>query len=290
MMTWEETIEYIRTNAEYQTLIRDAYFDSDLAKNVENYKSGEEFKETLKLVQSYAPDARTILDIGCGNGISSISFALKGYQITAVEPDPSNTIGAGAIRILKEKYQLDNIEIHESLAEDINFPSESFDIVYIRQAMHHANDLTKFIGECGRVLKKGGLLITIRDHVIYNAKDKEWFLEEHPLHKFYGGENAFTSLEYKKAMQEASLKIQLELKYYDSVINYFPLTKNEYETRAQNAEDLLKSHLSKKIGFLSKIPFIFTLYKRQSGFIIEKFNDERLIPGRMYSYIAIKHE
>ena len=57
----------------------------------------------------------------------------------------------------------------------------------------------------------------------------------------------------------------------------------EYETRAQNAEDLLKSHLSKKIGLLSKIPFIFTLYKRRSGFSIEKYNDERLIPGRMYS-------
>ncbi|PHQ58442.1 MAG: SAM-dependent methyltransferase, partial [Sulfurimonas sp.] len=100
---------------------------------------------------------------------------------------------------------MSNLEIFESFAEDIKFDSNSFDVVYVRQAMHHANDLNKFIGECGRVVKNGGLLLTIRDHVIFDAKDKEWFLESHPLHKFYGGENAYKPEEYESAMENASM-------------------------------------------------------------------------------------
>ncbi len=113
-------------------------------------------------------------------------------MVTAVEPDPSLTVGAGAVRKLKEHYELKNLEDYENFAEDINFKSNYFDIVYIRQAMHHANNLNKFIKECVRVLKPNGLLLTIRDHVIYDEKDKNWFLEYHPLHKIYEGENAFT--------------------------------------------------------------------------------------------------
>lgn len=286
-MTWEETIQYIRKLPEFKELVVKAYFEEDLPLNVERFKNEDEFKETLNYVKQYAPNGTKILDIGCGNGISCISFALAGYHVTAVEPDPSETIGAGAIRKLKEHYNLENIEIFEAFAEDINFKDESFDIVYIRQAMHHANNLQKFIKECSRVLKKGGLLITVRDHVIFNQKDKEWFLEEHPLHKYYGGENAYTPFEYEKAMTDANLVIQLKLKHYDSVINYFPVTKEEMENRENLTLIKLKQHLKNKLGLVASLPFIFTLYKIKIGFP-KYLKDESKIPGRMYSYIAIK--
>ena len=73
--------------------------------------------------------------------------------------------------------------------------------------MHHAQDLNKFIKESARVLKRGGHLFTIRDHVIFNESDKEWFFQNHPLHKFYGGENAYTAEEYRNAFQQAGLVI-----------------------------------------------------------------------------------
>lgn len=286
--TWEETIEFIRTQPDYKDLVAKAYFEADLPVNVERFRKSEEFIETLKLLKEFQSNAKTILDIGSGNGISSIALALEGYEVVTVEPDPSKTIGAGAIRILKEYYKLKNIDIYETYAEEIKFPSESFDIVYTRQCMHHAYDLNKFVLEASRVLKKGGLLITVRDHVIFNPKDKEWFLESHPLQKFYGGENAFTYDEYSLAMSKADLDIKLVLKHFDSPINYFPLTKIEKIKEEEESINFINSIVSKKLGFLSKIEFFKELANRYVKGKLGLVHNENKVPGRMYTFLSTK--
>lgn len=287
-MTWEETIEFIRTKPEFTDLVDKAYFAADLPVNVEKFKTSEEFIETLKLIKLYAPDASKILDIGSGNGITAISFALGGYQVDTVEPDPSATIGAGAIRKLKEHFKLNNITVYEAFAEEIHFQDHSFDIVFARQCMHHAYNLDKFVLEASRVLKPGGLFITVRDHVIYNETDKKWFLETHPLQKYYGGENAFTNAEYTNAINKAGLDIKLVLKHYDSVINYFPFTKYDKEHRDKEFELLVQSIAIKKIGLLYRLPFVKIVIDKIIKSRLNKPLNEEYIPGRMYTYLAIK--
>jgi ubiquinone/menaquinone biosynthesis C-methylase UbiE len=285
-MNWHETINHIRNQPEYAELVKQAYFDEDLILNIERFGESEEFAETLRIINQYSPEGKSVLDIGAGNGVSSINFALKGFDVTVIEPDSSDMVGANAIRILKEHYSLSSMPIFESYAEDLALEENSFDHVYIRQAMHHARDLKKFIAECARVLKPGGILITVRDHVVYDDKDKKWFLKTHPLHKYYGGENAFTSKEYMDAMSLAGLFVLEELKYFDSVINYFPASKNVVENN-KIVNDQLKQELRKKIGPLSDLDLIFKLYKLtkgKSGLSV----DEKQIPGRMYSYISKK--
>ncbi|BAO74409.1 class I SAM-dependent methyltransferase [Winogradskyella sp. PG-2] len=284
-MTWEETIEYIRNKPEYNELVEKAYFDENLKLNIKRFGNSKELIETLKIFNKYAPNAKTILDIGCGNGISTINFALKGYTVTAVEPDLSRTVGSGAIKILKNDLNLNNIEVFEDFAENINFSSHTFDIVYMRQAMHHANDLNTFIKESVRVLKPGGLLVTVRDHVITDLEDKDWFLKEHLLHKFYGGENAFKASEYRKAILVAGATIKKELKYYDSIINHFPKTEQQVNEERDKQVIKQKNKLKKKLGIIAKLPLIWDLYKKVSGY---QPLDENHIPGRMYTYIALK--
>lgn len=285
-MTWHETIDYIRQQPEYADLVRLAYFDKDLTLNIVRFGKSEEFQETIKLMEKYVPEARKILDIGAGNGISSINFALKGYEVTVLEPDPSDTVGANAIRILKDEYKLDNLSVYERYAESTGLPSNNFDIIYVRQAMHHAHDLKKFIAECARLLKPGGVLLTMRDHVVFNRKDKERFLETHPLHKFYGGENAFTSAEYKGAMLSAGLHVLEEMKYFDSVINHFPLSTRDLNS-LKATEDKLQQELRSKIGVLAKIPLLFKIYKYLKGHKSD-YRNEKKVPGRMYSFVSGK--
>lgn len=287
-MTWEETIRFIRTQVEFKDLVDKAYFEEDLQLNVERFKQSEEFIETLYLLRQYQPNAKNILDIGSGNGISAVAFALQGYNVVTIEPDKSDTVGAGAIRKLKAHYNLSNLEIFEAFAEELQLSNENFDIVYSRQCMHHAYDLDKFVAEASRVTKKEGLLITIRDHVIFDKKDKEWFLENHPLQNFYGGENAFTPTEYKTAMQHAGFKILKEIKYFDNIINYFPSSKEEILNMFQIKKVKAILQLKNKIGVLSRIPFLQKMYFKKIGLDKNNVYDERKIPGRMYSYIAIK--
>src|SRR5947207_1978810 len=137
-MTWEETIRFIRTKPEYKQLVELAYFEEELALNVERFIKSDEFIEILNLLKQYQNLAKKILDIGSGNVISTIALALKGYEVTSIEPDKSDTIGAGAINQLKEYYNLKNVEVYSEYAEDIQFKEGSFDIVYARLCIHHA--------------------------------------------------------------------------------------------------------------------------------------------------------
>lgn len=290
-MIWEETIRYIRTLPEYKKLVELAYFEEDLTLNVERFKESEEFIETKELLTHYTQlhSSTKLLDIGSGNGISAIAFALEGVHVDAVEPDPSITIGAGAIKKLKETYQLPKLNVHEGFAEDLKFPAAHFDIVYVRQCMHHAYDLQQFLNECFRVLKKGGVLVTIRDHVIFDEKDKEWFLKNHPLQQYYGGENAFTATEYTSAMKNAGFNVEKELKHFDSVINYYPLSKLEKSEKGKEFSAFVNSIVNKKLGVFTRNAL---LKKMAVAYVEKKLKhpfDESTIPGRMYSYVALKY-
>jgi SAM-dependent methyltransferase len=287
-MTWEETIEYIRTKPEFRDLVDKAYFEADLPLNVERFRHREEFKETLKLLRKYAPQASSVLDVGSGNGISAIAFALVGYRVTAVEPDPSETIGAGAIQKLAAHYHLPGLQVHQSIAEDLLLEKNSMDVVYVRQAMHHAHELQAFVANLVSFLKPGGIFVTIRDHVIWNEADKKWFLDSHPLHKFYGGENAYTLQEYLGAMKQAGLEVVEMIRFFDSIINYFPMTRSEVEQIPARAENQVNHHLQKKLGTLGTLGPVKWLYKKKIGFDRSTLPDERNVPGRMYSFVAVK--
>lgn len=290
-MTWEEVIISIRKNPEYKELVKLAYFEEDLKLNVERFIQSEEYSETQRILRNYFKEKINLklADIGAGNGIASLAFALDGFHVTAVEPDPSCTIGAGAIKFLKEFYNLENLNVIEEKGESLSLNASSFDIVYIRQAMHHANDINKFVKEAARLLNTNGILLTVRDHLIYNNSDKEWFLRSHPLHKFYGGENAYTIDEYRNAILNSGLKIVDELRHYDSVINFYPESASDIESKKKKQSDFIEFHFNKKVPYgIRNFPFLKKWYYKRALKKLSPVLDESKIPGRHISFIAVK--
>lgn len=287
-MNWEESIKLIRSDEKYRELIRLTYISEDLEHNITMFRESEEFQETMQKIRDIGSTVRTVLELGCGNGIAAINFALEGYNVTATDPDESKTVGTGAVEIMKEKLGLHDLNIINSTAEELDLPSGSFDLIYCRQAMHHARDLNIFVANAARLLKTGGLMLTVRDHVIYNKKDKQWFLDTHPLHHMYGGENAYLATEYKEAFKRAGLEIIQELKYFDSVINFYPLSKAEFSGIVEMERNRIRKKLEDKLGGFGKCRISYFLY-RKLKFDPKKLIDEAGIAGRMYSYILKKN-
>lgn len=270
-MNWEETIQEVRRNPSFSDLVKEAYLSPNLKANVLRFLNSAEFSETIKEFSLAINNSNRLklLDIGAGNGISTVSFALRDYDVTALEPDPSDTVGAGAIRKVARLFKIeDKVKVDEAWGEQLPYKDNTFDIVYGRQVMHHADDLNKFVSEASRVLKVGGLFMTTRDHVIKDKKDKEAFLDRHPLHKFYGGENAFTLEEYEGAITDADLSIVRSLDASQSVINYDPWGKRK---------------IKEKLGVISNLPFVYSI-----AMMVVKYKLNR-IPGRLHTFLAIKN-
>lgn len=221
-LSWEGTVDWLVTQPDQQELVRACYYDRPIEKSAERFWRSEEWQA----IRSYLPPSGgQALDIGAGAGIASYALAKDGWQVTALEPDNSESVGAGAIRRLSAISNLD-IKVVQEFGESIAAADASFDLVHARQVLHHARDLPQFCRELSRVLKPGGVLITTRDHVISSPAQLPAFLDSHPLHRYYGGENAFRLSEYKAALRNAGLAIEEIIGPFDSVINYAPFTRS----------------------------------------------------------------
>lgn len=222
-MTWEEAVIWLKNQDGQEDLVAACFFDDPLIESCKRYWKSSEWKA----IRKYLPRIKgNILDIGAGRGISSFAFAKDGWEVTALEPDSSLLVGAGAIEEIARSANL-NIKVVKEWGEKLPFPDEFFDVVFGRQVLHHAKDLGLLCKEMGRVLKKGGTFIAVREHVVSKKEDLPIFLANHPLHKLYRGENAFLLDEYKKSIKNAGIKLLLSLNPLESDINLFP-KKNKY--------------------------------------------------------------
>lgn len=273
--TWEEAVGWLIEQPDQQELVKSCYYDLPHQAAAERYWQSDEWQSIRHYLPTELGDA---LDIGAGNGISSYALAKDGWQVQSLEPDPSHLVGVGSIRQLAETNHLP-ITVTQEFGENLPFPDANFDVVLARQVLHHAHNLPLLCSEIERVLKPSGIFIAARDHVISHPRDLPKFLAVHPLHKLYGGENAFLLSDYISALRQAGLKIQRIVKPFDSVINYAPRSqqdlKNEFRQRFQRLPlGGILANLLLNDGF-------FPTFLQGISYL-----DHR--PGRLYSFITFK--
>ena len=265
-ISWEEAVRWLVEHPEQtkRDLARACYFDGRALEAAKRFADSPEWEGVRELLPS--PPGRA-LDIGAGRGISSYALARDGWIVTAVEPDPSDLIGRGAIHQIAAESCLP-IDPVGATAEALPFNNGTFDVVHCRQALHHASDLQKMCAEAIRVLRPGGTFIATREHVISRRADLQGFLDRHALHFLYGGEHAYTLSEYHEALTAAKAKDIKSLGPWSSVINIFPAT---FEAELQR--------MAAKVGVpATDLPdYVFKLR--------EAYDDT---PGRLYTFLATK--
>ncbi len=102
-------------------------------------------------------DGKLVLDVGCGGGILTESFASAGARVTGI--DPSGAAIESAKAHAKESGL--NIEYHAaSPAEFLKDTPKKFDVIVCAEVLEHlsSEDLDAFLTDTLGMLKKGGLL------------------------------------------------------------------------------------------------------------------------------------
>jgi SAM-dependent methyltransferase len=275
-VSWEQAVLSLRADPLQQDLVRDGYYDDPLVSAAERYWLSSEWSS----VRSLLPHGGVALDVGAGRGIASFALAKSGFDVTALEPDSSNLVGADAIRSLARETELP-IKVIQSSSEMLPFSDSCFDLVFARAVLHHTHDLSSACRELARVLRPGGILVAVREHVISRPDHLQAFLDSHPLHHLYGGESAFLLHDYTAAIKTAGLLLDKVFSPLESPINYAP--RSDVELRAE---------LSRRIGArlfrsqsLIERCLSFDSVWRPVRTLLGHF-DHR--PGRLYSFVARK--
>lgn len=125
--------------------------------------------EKIDYIRSYVDFPRykdkLVLEIGCGAGIDLMQFARAGAIVSARDLT-ENAVELTRTNLAREGFSGD---IRQGNAEALDFPDDTFDVVYSHGVLHHTVDTEKAIAEVRRVLKPGGEAIIM----LYNRIS--WF-------------------------------------------------------------------------------------------------------------------
>jgi ubiquinone/menaquinone biosynthesis C-methylase UbiE len=101
-----------------------------------------------------------VLEIGCGLGTDGARFARAGAHYTGVD------LTEAAVSLARRNFELQNLagEFRTADAENLDFPSDTFDLVYSHGVLHHTPDTARAIKEVHRVLKPGGRAVVMLYH------------------------------------------------------------------------------------------------------------------------------
>jgi SAM-dependent methyltransferase len=272
---WHLAVRTLRSDdAAVETVLR-SYLDLPVHGAAARFAKSEEFREASRVLGE--PLMRHVLDYGAGNGIASYALARGGWRVTAYEPDESDEVGAGAIRGLAAWAGLP-IRVESGPDNPGLFRDGEFDAVYVRQVLHHLPSLREGVRNLARVVAPRGRLLIVREHVIDDSESLRVFRDQHPLHRLFGGENAYRLAEYLAAFRDAGLRVARVWGPLETVINYYPGTEAERRAFVGN---LLGRRLGRVGHWAGRVSAV-----REAAACVASRRDRT--PGRLFSFLLEK--
>ncbi len=136
-----------------------------------------------------------ILDIGAGTGAFAHSMKMKGWKVTALEPDAAS-----------RQRALDNYGIDLLPIEDVySLPEQTYEVISLWHVLEHVHDLKGYLDKFEKLLKPNGrLIIAVPNYTSYDAVfyKKHWAAYDVPRHLYHFSPESMNYL-----VQQANLQI-----------------------------------------------------------------------------------
>lgn len=158
-----------QTSADEQ--LRDEFNEWARAGKGDSMEHGHRPVGEQAIARMNVPREAEILDVGCGSGWAA--------RLLAAQADAGNVIGIDVsdemIRVAREQSAaLPNLKFQVASAERLPFPDNTFSHAFSMESLYYYADIGRAVSEIARVLKPGGLFVTVVDLYKENPPSHQW--------------------------------------------------------------------------------------------------------------------
>lgn len=169
-----------------------------------------------RLIELTAPQATwRVLDVATGAGHTALAFAPHVAHVIASDVTPQMLAQTDT---LAQERGLINVTTQLADAEQLPFDNGSFDLVTCRIAPHHFDDVQRFIHECARVLKPGGLLAVV-DNVAPEDAEAARYIDDYERTRDASHARCLPPREWRTCFESARLTM-LHIEMIDKPIGF----------------------------------------------------------------------
>ncbi|WP_077622813.1 class I SAM-dependent methyltransferase [Sediminibacillus massiliensis] len=192
---------------------------AQFGRNADNYVTskihaqGKDLRKLLDILNCNGEER--VLDIATGGGHVANALAPLTQKVVALDLT-KEILKAAERHVLSNGH--DNVDFVKGDAEKLPFPDRTFDIVICRIAAHHFSDITAFIKESYRVMKKEGEFFLI-DNVAPEKQEFDDFYNYLEKKRDYSHQRAWKKSEWIKSIEEQSFEIN-ELYRFEKTFSF----------------------------------------------------------------------
>lgn len=198
-------------------------------------------QKRLNEIRQHAPDAKTLLDVGCGAGLFIDFMRSNGYKVQGVE------LSDWGYRVATKELRL---KVHNKQLMDAGFKVQSLDVVTMYDLLEHTINPQKEVKYLHKILKDDGLLVINVpnfDSFISRHMKSQWNKLIPPNHLYHFSIDSLSGI-----LQRGGFKIvstttnngdarefngELFVSIFANTVGFFyPAIKKSYDQRHTNSE------------------------------------------------------
>jgi SAM-dependent methyltransferase len=197
----------MKQNKYDDSIFFDKYSNMERSKN--GLKSAGEWHELKKMLPNFR--GKRVLDLGCGFGWHC-QYAIENGAKSVIGIDISQKMLSEA----KKKTKYECIQYICMPIEDIDFPTDLFDVVISSLALHYIKSFEDILNKISKCLSSDGDFVFSVEHPMFTASGKQdWYCDNQGNHLHWPVDQYFT-----EGMRKANFLGEEVIKYHKTLTTY----------------------------------------------------------------------